>query len=254
MCTFILSNSSTDFTTINDSATLDPNKSYEAALVYLSTYNSIPNISEKINNRFTYYNGSTWKSIELDTGAYELEDINYEIKRQIKTNGDDEAAIEISANISTLKSIVNIEKANYQVDFGVDHSIGSVLGFEKAVISSGYNRSHKKVDITLINSILVNLDIIMGSYNKGHQYPTIYSFHPNVPRGYAIIEEPTPIYYPVSRHDISRMRLWLTDQDGKLIDLAEERLTVRIHVRETKNSVLNSILDNLKDIKKSCVK
>ena len=46
MCTFILSNTSTDFTTVNDSATLDPNKKYEAALVYLSTYNSIPNISK----------------------------------------------------------------------------------------------------------------------------------------------------------------------------------------------------------------
>ena len=94
----------------------------------------------------------------------------------------------------------------------------------------------------------------MGSYVKGQQFPTIYSFYPNVPRGYAIIEEPMPIYYPVSRDDLSRMRLWLTDQDGNSIDLAEERLTVRIHVRETKNTVLNSILDNLKDIKKSLLK
>jgi hypothetical protein len=63
-----------------------------------------------------------------------------------------------------------------------------------------------------------------------------------------------PIYYPVSRDDLSRMRLWLTDQDGNSIDLAEERLTVKIHVRETKNSVLNSILHNLIDIKKSLLK
>jgi len=106
----------------------------------------------------------------------------------------------------------------------------------------------------VINSIFVNLDIVMGSYVKGQQFPTIHSFYPNVPRGYAIIEEPMPIYYPVSRNDLIRMRLWLTDQDGNSIDLAEERLTVRIHVRETKNSVLNSILDNLKDIKKSLIK
>ena len=49
-------------------------------------------------------------------------------------------------------------------------------------------------------------------------------------------------------------RLTTADQDGNSIDLAEERLTVRIHVRETKNSVLNSILDSLKDIKKSLFK
>jgi hypothetical protein len=256
MCTFILSNTSTDFTTVNDSAVLDPNKKYEAALVYLSTYNSIPNITEKINNIFKYStdNGVSWKSFALDTGAYELDDLNYEIKRRLKANGDDEAAIELTANISTLKSIVKIEKTDYQVDFGVDQSIGSVLGFDKVVISFGYNISHRKVDITQVNSILVNLDIIMGSYIKGRQYPTIHSFHPNVPRGYAIIEEPTPIYYPVSRYDMSRMRLWLLDQDGNSIDLSEERLTVRIHVRETKNSVLSSILDIMKDIKKSLVK
>ena len=42
-------------------------------------------------------------NLALDTGAYELEDINNEIKRRLKANGDDEATIEITANISTLK-------------------------------------------------------------------------------------------------------------------------------------------------------
>jgi hypothetical protein len=253
---FILSNTSTDFTTINDSAVLDSAKQYEAALVYMSTYNSIPNVSGKRNNKFTYStdNGISWKSIALDTGAYELEDINNEIKRIIKENGDDEAAVEITANISTLKSVVNIKQTSYQVDFREDQTIGSLLGFDKEVLSFGYHKSPRKVDITFISSILVNLDIIMGSYVKGRLFPTVHSFYPNVPPGYAIIEEPRPIYYPVSRHDISRMRLWLTDQNGNPIDLADERLTVRIHLRETKQSVLNTILDNLKDIKKSLLK
>lgn len=250
---FILSNTSTDFTTINDSAVLDPNKKYEAALVYLSTYNSIPNVSWKRNNKFTYStdNGVSWKVINLDTGAYELEDINTEIKRRIKEDGDDEAAIEITANISTLKSVINIKRPGYQIDFREEQTLGSLLGFDKEVLSLGYHKSPKKVDITVISSILVNLDIITGSYVNGRLFPTIHSFYPNVPPGYAIIEEPKPIYYPVSRHDISRMRLWLTDQSGNPIDLAEERLTVRIHLRENKHSVLNTVLDNLKDIKKS---
>jgi hypothetical protein len=77
----------------------------------------------------------------LDTGAYELEDINNEIKRRIKANGDDEATIEITANISTLKSIVEIKKSSCQVNFGVDYSIGTLLGFDKETISFGYNLS-----------------------------------------------------------------------------------------------------------------
>lgn len=253
MSTFILSDTSTNFTTINDSAVLDPNKQYEAALVYLSTYNSIPNVSaEKNNNKFTYStdNGLAWKSITLDTGAYELEHVYHEIKRRIKENGDDESSIEITANISTFKSVVNIKNTSYQIDFREDQTIGSLLGFNKEVISFGYHKSSKKVDITVISSILINLDIITGSYVKGRLFPTIHSFYPNVPPGYVIIENPKPIYYPVSRHDVSRMRLWLTDQNGNSIDLDGEILTARIHVRETKNNVTNTILDILKEIKK----
>jgi hypothetical protein len=245
MRTFILSDTSTDFTTNNDLALLDPNKEYEAALVSLSTYNSIPNISENRNNKFVYSTdrGVSWREIALDTGAYELKGIKDQIKRSINENGDDEGAIEITENLSTLKSVVNIKNANYQVDFGVEHSLGPVLGFDKQVISYSYNTSPKKVDINDINSILVNIDIITGSYNQGRQFPTIHSFYPKVPSGYKIIEEPKPIYYPVTRHDLCRMRLWLTDQNGNSINLTGEKITVKIHVRETKHSVLNNIFN-----------
>ena len=74
----------------------------------------------------------------------------------------------------------------------------------------------------------------MGSYVEGSQSPALYSFYPNVPPGYTIVELPNPslVYYPLSRNDISKMRVWLTDQTGNLIDLQGETLTIRIHVRE----------------------
>ena len=168
---FILTGNSSDFTTCFNSIILDPTKQYEAALLSLDTYNSIPNIIEGKNNVFKYYNGETWKTITLSTGAYELNAINNEIKRQIIANGDSESAIDINADISTLRSIVNIDNPNYKVDFCVPNSIGSVLGFETIsdrcgdidpVIGHGYNVSPKIVDIIQVNSILVNIDIIMG--------------------------------------------------------------------------------------------
>src|SRR5271157_3540704 len=88
------------------------NKQYEATLLSLDTYNSIPNIIEGKNNEFKYYNGEAWKTIILSTGAYELNAINNEIKRQIIANGDSETAIDITADVSTLKSIVNIDNPN----------------------------------------------------------------------------------------------------------------------------------------------
>ncbi|HLX54939.1 MAG TPA: hypothetical protein VKR58_13420, partial [Aquella sp.] len=240
-----------DFTTCFNSIILDSNKQYEAALLSLDTYNSIPNIIERKNNEFKYYNGESWKTINLNTGAYELNAINNEIKRQIIVNGDSDSAIDINADISTLKSIVNIDNPNYKVDFSAPNSIGSVLGFE-TIIGHGYNVSLKIVDIIQVNSILVNIDIIMGSYVNGSSSPTIYSFYPNVAPGYKIVERPNPslIYYPISRQDISRMRVWLTDQKGNLVDFRGETVTVRIHVREVKSrSIESDILKAIKELK-----
>jgi len=245
MTSFILSGNTSDFVTWHESVMLDPNKEYEAALLSLDTYNSITNITANKNNVLKYStdDGITWKTITLNTGAYELQAINNEIKRQIISNGDDESAINITANISRLTSIINIDNPRYKVDFSVDNSLGSVLGFNKVTIGHGYNESANIVNIMQVNSILVNIDIIMGSYVNGSQSPTLYSFYPNVSPGYKIVERPNPslIYYPLSRHDISRMRVWLTDQNGDLIDLRGEVITMRIHVREI-NPVLKELL------------
>jgi hypothetical protein len=250
MTTFILSGNTSNFTTCHNSVILDPNKKYEAALLSLDTYNSIPNITVEKNNIFAYStdNEEPWKIITFNTGAYELAAINNEIKRQLIANGDSDSAITITANVSRLTSIVSIENPSYKVNFNVKNSIGSVLGFGAVVLGYGYNESPNIVDIMQVNSILVNIDIIMGSYVNGSPSPAMYSFYPNVAPGYKIVERPNPslIYYPLSRHDISRIRVWLTDQHGNLVDLRGETITIRIDIREVKSR--NSGQEILKEI------
>lgn len=247
MKTLILSNDTctTDFTTrLSYPIYLHSNKEYEAALLSINLYNSIPNITEE-NNIFKYSidNGSTWKILSLDKGSYELQAINDEIQRKMIENGDfdttkNEPYITISANISLLKSIVHISNESYLVDFTTENTIGSVLGFKQVVVSYGYNKSQDIVNITKVNSVLVNVDIISGSYVNGCESPAIYSFDPNkVSPGYKIEERPSPslIYYPVNRRTISDIRVWLTDQDNKPIDLRCERITVKLHIKEVQN-------------------
>jgi len=250
MWSFILSGNTSNFVTCHNSILLDPKKEYEAALLSLDIYNSIPNITKGKNNVFKYSidNGVTWKTIAFNTGAYELAAINDEIKRQLIANGDDDEAITLTTNVSRLTSIVIIENQAYKIDFGVSNSIGSILGFGAVVIGHGYNESPNIVDIMQVNSILVNIDIIMGSYVNGSPSPAIYSFYPNVAPGYKIVERPNPslIYYPLSRHDISRMRVWLTDQNGNLVDTRGETITIRIYVREVKSRSIES--DILKEV------
>ena len=102
----------------------------------------------------------------------------------IKKNDNDNIEISVSAN--TLKSEM-ILKNNYEVDFRQDKSINSPLGFHGKLYTSGLNESENMVNILIINSILVHIDIISGSYVNGSTQPTIYWFFPDVFPGYKII-------------------------------------------------------------------
>ena len=61
---------------------------------------------------------------------------------------------------------------NCGVDFRRYNSINSLLGFDSKLYTSGFNDSEKMVNILTINSILVNIDIISGSYVNGSTQPT----------------------------------------------------------------------------------
>ena len=81
------------------------------------------------------------------------------------------------------------------------------------------------VNILTINSILVNIDIISGSYINGSTQRTIYSFFPNVYPGYKIIENPhNLLYLPTTADTIHSITIWLTDQNGHELNIREENL------------------------------
>jgi hypothetical protein len=163
--------------------------------------------------------------------------------------------INISANISTLKSVNEMmTNQSYQIDFNATNSIGSALGFHPIIIHHGYNESQEIVNIMKINSILVNVDFMSGSYVKGSQYPVIYSFFPNVSPVRKIIERPNPslVFYQVNRSDINNMRLWLTNQNNNLVDVRGETVTVRILIREVFN-IKSNIKQTIKELKEEIV-
>lgn len=255
--TFILTSDKSDFTTcFSPAICLDHNKRYEAALISLDMYNSIPNIEAGRNDLFIYSpdGGTTWKNISIGTGSFEIEQLNYEIQRQMVINGDYDSEnnlfyINILPNVSKLTSIVNISKATYQVDFTSASTIGSLLGFTPSILQQGYNESQNIVNIMSVNSILVNVDIISGSYVNKNQSPVIYSFFPNVPPGFKFIGRPNQlIYYPINRHYFNNIRVWLTDQDNNLLNFRGEQCTIRIVMREIQ-SVKNAIIEAFKELK-----
>jgi len=207
-------------------------KRWAVGLLSLETYYSIPNITNK-NNVFKYStdSGTTWKTITLETGSYEISQINSEVQRLMALNGD--SGIEITINYHTLGSVVNITPTTYQVDFSVASSLASVLGFNSVILTQGYNISPNIVNILSANSILVNCSIVGNSYLNSNQSPVLYSFFPNVRPGYKIVQDPVNVVYlPVNGEQIQDIRIWLTDQDENVLDFRGETITVRLNLKQ----------------------
>ena len=237
----IVSNDKTNFNTrFNPKLELDKDKVYEIALVNLETYYSFPNIDDT-NNVFVYSHdqGVTWTKIKIPEGSYEIDDINNTIKHEMEKRGhydsiNEDHYISISANSNTLKSVLIIE-SGYQVDFNQPNNLSKVLGFTGTKYEEGFHESENVVNILRINSILVNIDIISGSYVNGTTKNTIYSFFPKVSPGYKIIETPVNlVYLPIIFDTIDSLNITITDQDDNLLNLRNEVLTIRFHIREAR--------------------
>ena len=211
---------------------LDQNRKYEMALVNLETYYSFPNIDASNNNfRYSPDNGVTWVNINIPEGSYEIVDIQEYIQRIMKENGH-EHNVTLEPNNNTLKSVLEISP-NHKVDFTTANSIRTVLGFNAQVYTAGYNESENIVNIIGVNSLRITSDIIGSSYSNGSTDNIIYSFFPSVGPGYKIIEVPVNlVYLPITMNTISAMETKLVDQNGKLMNLRGEELSIRFHIRE----------------------
>ena len=138
-------------------------------------------------------------------------------------------------NENTLKCILRINEPEVYVYFNHERSMKQLLGFHKHVwvTGEGDHEAPYIVDILKVNQIHVRCNIIEGSYLNGSRAPILYSFFPNVPVGYKVVEIANPsIYFPLSFTNIESIRVWLTDQDGDPINLRNEVLSMRLHIRE----------------------
>ena len=95
---------------------------------------------------------------------------------------NEEYYITISANSNTLKTVLILEN-NYQVDFRHPNSISRVLGFYNDIYTLGFEEPGIVINILSINSLLVNIDIISGSYVNSSSQNTIYYFFLNLVLG-----------------------------------------------------------------------
>ena len=214
---------------------------YEMALYRFESYFSWPNINLSNNAfRISVDNGKNWLDLKIPIGSYDIDGINEAMHRLVKEKTNDKQGNEsieffvLSGNKNTLKCVLRIMKESVIVDFNIENSIRSVLGFEgKKYKGKKRYESENKVDILNVNSIFVHCDVINPSRVNGIPAPIIYSFFPNATPGDKIVSQPQHlVYMPLTLNVISSMTVWVTDQKGNLLDFRGQELTLMFHIRK----------------------
>jgi hypothetical protein len=220
---------------------LEPESFYEIGLKSLATSYSVPNIDVQNNNfRYSTDKGATFHDINLEIGSYELEDIQISIQNKLRANAHydiekDKPYITIQGNPGTGKIEIDIENPDYKIDFSTKNTIGSILGFDKRQIDLGHHVSDGIAMINPLNTILVHCNLVDGTRYNGKAIQSIYEFSPKVPPGYQMVVENTnPTFLPVSNGfgKIQYVRIWLTDEDLRPINLRGEELTIVLLLKQ----------------------
>lgn len=200
--------------------------SWAIALKQLTTYNRIPNIEEGVNNSFYYGE----KRVAIPEGSYEIEDI----ERYLKNSLGNSMYFSLKANNNTLKCEIECSES---INFEKDHTIASVLRFTKKKLLAG--RKHESdlpVNIMNVDVIRVECNISRGSFSNAGEGHVIHEFYPLVPPGYKMVETPNNLLYlPLNCQSISNITITLKDQDGKLLNLQSEPLTVHLEIKKVGN-------------------
>lgn len=206
---------------------LNDHEKWELGLIDFTTFNSIPNIVDGVNN--VLYYGTDGK-IRLPTGSYEIADIaTYVNDYLIKHN--DNIQIIIKANNNTLRSEIF---SNVQLDFNQSNSLGTILGFAEGILEPNiWHSSTLPISIVQVEIIRLVCNLVSGSFNNGIEGHIIHEFYPTVPPGYKIVEIPTNvIYLPLNTTEIHNITVRLEDQKGRKINFRDEIITLRLHLRK----------------------
>lgn len=221
--------------------TLDPDSEYCCGLLDFSSYNSIPNIVDGKNNKFSFKSGADKKekTISFSTGAYECSDILNYITSQLQTH---KIKLTHEINVATSKVKLTFDTAIECTD----ESVLRVLGFAKEdqpikFVAKEPKWSNSLVKITDIDIIRIQCDQTHGAFLNGVECNDIYQFsNCRVLVGHKFIESVQHIiYYPIKNRRLRSIQISIVDQNGQLIDFRGEQISVRIHIKKVDNTAIN---------------
>lgn len=207
----------------------------EVALIGCNMWYSWHNISSKNNtNKMKIFDGTKWETIIFPEGNYDFEDIQDYIIDHFQKQ---DSPITIQANAVTLRTIILL-KTGYQIDLTETGSgeLHKMFGFEPEIIDQPKSESKYKADITRgVDRVLIHCSIVGGTYENSYESDVIYSFVPNVDPGSMLDIQPFhPIYLPLKDLTIRKIRMILTDQNDRPIDLNGEHVDYLLNIKDNK--------------------
>ena len=113
-------------------------------------------------------------------------------------------------------------------------NVANLLGFTSGVYKPGLYISQNKINISNINTINIECDLIQGGFYNGIKDNFLYNFPSfTVPVGYKIIERMNPpLYLPITRKVINDIRFRILDQDCNLISFNNEEINISLHLKQ----------------------
>ena len=216
------------------------NKQFKIAITFLTGYNGIFNVTDK-NNKFYFTKSITddgFIKIVIPPGAYELENLNNEIKRIIIDEDhytEENYPFLIRPNLTTQRSIIEIPNPGPVITFQPDDSLGQLLGFNRTTIFEHYNLSPNVVDILSFDNIFIETNIARGMIFKGKRSGIIHNFTMDVSPGYKYIEKfrgGVSWYMMDTKDIISSISFKLTNEIGNLVSFNGQSLSFRLSIKE----------------------
>ena len=216
------------------------NDRYELALVSANIWYSWYNISTSyVNNTFYYNNGTVDQTVLIPNGIYKISELIKTIEDGIVSNGDTKTNIEIIANFNTGRIEISLLN-KYTVNF-TQGTLYEIVGFDNTSIlnlNQKYISPHPGDINRGVTDISVNCNLVDSSYSNGESSQTLYSFSPNTsPYNLLTIQPSEKVYCQIHAHGgdaIPNMRIFITDNKNRIIDLNNEPTSFLFHLRKVK--------------------
>ena len=216
--------------------------SVESALIWWTVANVQTGVNDRIYIRGPSIEGvHTDYDLQIPQGLYDIDQLQEAIERLLENLGaksDPLPLITLSPDEATNKAELSLNYPTVLVDFREAQTCRQLLGFESVVVGPSavplYTAlapnvaAFNPVEYFLIHSDLVRDGIPLNNTN----YQIISQVTINCEVGQQLVYAPVnPARIPLDSLDVTTTKMWLTDQDNKLINTNNETWSCRLVLR-----------------------